>query len=468
MMRCLALAETMAGLGFVPRFLSAAGSTNVLSALSQSGFPAVDVGLGQDGVEQARAAGMGLQSLAVIDHYGLGRETERKFANSGVTTLAFEDLPNRPHAAAILLDPTPGRSASEYKALVPPETRVLAGSAYALMRPVWRSARRKRGAGPPDGIRIVVSVGATDPMNATGRIVEALKTFDAPIDIILGASAQHLDDVRRKLGPHMTLHIDPPDMPMLLVRASLAIGAAGTSSFERCLLGLPSIAIPVVDNQANIAAALTGSGAAEVLQVEILDRPQALLARVAALAGDSERRRAMAAAARVWCDGRGALRLIAALTGQETARDGNAVTLRLAEVTDSDWLLALQSRPETRRYARNPAVPTSAEHAAWCGSVMDNPDRVLCVIEHNGERCGFIRLDRRLTEGRPRFEVSISIDPDHHRNGLGAAALSLTRRLAPGAELDAAIDARNAASQALFVRAGYGQVEPELYRSLPQ
>jgi UDP-2,4-diacetamido-2,4,6-trideoxy-beta-L-altropyranose hydrolase len=468
MMRCLALAETMAGLGFAPRFLSAPGSTNVLSALSQSGFPAVDVGLGQDGVEEARAAGLGSQSLAVIDHYGLDRETERKFANTGATTLVFGDLPNRPHAAAILLDPTPGRSASEYKAFVPAETRVLVGSAYALMRPVWRAARRKRGAGPTDGVRIVVSLGATDPMNATGLIVEALKTFNAPIDVVLGASAPHLDDVRRKLGPHMTLHVDPPDMPMLLTRATLAIGAAGTSSFERCLLGLPSIAIPIVDNQADIAKALAESGAAEVLPAEILNDRQALLARVAALAGDAERCRTMAAAARALCDGRGALRLIAVLAGEVPARDGGAVTLRLAEANDSDWLLALQSRPETRRYARNPAVPAPAEHAAWYGGVIDDPDRVLCIVEHNGERCGFIRLDRRTTLGRLRFEVSIGIDPDHHRNRLGSAALSLARRLAPGAELDAAVDVRNAASRALFVQAGYGQVEPELYRSLPQ
>jgi RimJ/RimL family protein N-acetyltransferase len=266
----------------------------------------------------------------------------------------------------------------------------------------------------------------------------------------------------------MTLYVDPPDMPMLLTRATLAIGAAGTSSFERCLLGLPSIAIPIVDNQADIARALAESGAAEVLPAKILNDRQALLARVAALAGDAERCRTMAAAARALCDGRGALRLIAVLAGEVPARDGGAVTLRLAQANDSDWLLALQSRPETRRYARNPAVPAPAEHAAWYGGVIDDPDRVLCIVEHNGERCGFIRLDRRITSGRLRFEVSIGIDPDHHRNRLGSAALSLARRLAPGAELDAAVDVRNAASRALFVQAGYSQVEPELYRSLPQ
>src|SRR5262249_7006465 len=153
---------------------------------------------------------------------------------------------------------------------------------------------------------------------------------------------------------------------------------------------------------------------------------------------------------------------------QQSARDGSAVTLRLAEATDSDWLLALQSRPETRRYARNPVVPTPAEHAAWYANVMGDPDRVLCIVESQGERCGFIRLDRSVAQGRPRFEVSIAVDPHRHRNGLGAAALSLARRLAPGAELDATVDERNAASQALFRQAGYSQVEPGLCRSLPQ
>ena len=53
-------------------------------------------------------------------------------------------------------------------------------------------------------------------------------------------------------------------MPALTAAADLAIGAGGSSTWERCCLGLPTITVVLADNQRGAAAALAERGAATV------------------------------------------------------------------------------------------------------------------------------------------------------------------------------------------------------------
>jgi UDP-2,4-diacetamido-2,4,6-trideoxy-beta-L-altropyranose hydrolase len=67
-------------------------------------------------------------------------------------------------------------------------------------------------------------------------------------------------------------------MPVLLTaKADLAIGGAGTTSWERCCLGLPSILKVLADNQQEDAASLPRAGAVYV--AETMSDVAAILAR---------------------------------------------------------------------------------------------------------------------------------------------------------------------------------------------
>ena len=464
MMRCFALAETMASFGFAPHLLAAPGSVEVLSAVGRSGFPVYETtGSGADVAKKQ----IGAIRTAIVDGYGFDDEDEAALAEVADTVIAFEDMPNRPHAAKLLVDPTPGRDAADYAGLVPVGARVLTGSAQAILRPVWRLARQS--GRDPDATRIVVSMGATDSVNATAKVIEAVKAsgVSSPVDIVLGAAAPHIADVRSRLSDSMTLHIDASDMPLLLKHVMLAIGAPGSSSFERAVLGIPSILVQTADNQRDLAHAFDAAGAAWVSKVEALDDPEAFGAIIAALLADVRARAAMSTAAASLCDGRGALRLLASLAGSVCTSSGSTVQLRLAEAGDAAWLLELQRQPETRRFARTTAAPTEAEHTAWYARLMDDPDRVLLIVESDGAAKGFVRLDRCPSDHGAVFEVSVAIDPASHGLGFGAAALRLARNFAPGATFDATVFSANAASEALFVKAGYRPVGPDLFRSLP-
>ncbi len=463
-MRCLAFAEELTWAGWSCAFATNRASAATVPALAASGYEIDEI--------EADDAPLSLDAetkLVVVDHYRLDSTFERQLAAAGRTIVLFDDLADRPHACDILVDPTPGRCPDDYALYVPAPARLQLGPNNAVIRCGWRAERaRVRGrlaAGPPVE-RIIVSMGATDPLDATSRVLAGLARsgLDVHLDVVLGAGAPHLVRVAERVRPGITLHVDPAQLPEIAAQADLAIGASGTSSFERAVLGLPAILIPIADNQRFIAAAFAAAGAAEVVSSALLDDPASLGARIALLAADAPRRAAMSKAAASFTDGRGAPRLLAAIAGEVATGSGAHVRLRLVEPEDEGWLLELQRQAATRRFARNPAVPTAQEHAAWFARMLDNYDRFLAIVEADHRAAGMVRLDK--VSNRPvTLDISVAIDGRLHGKGLGGAALTLARRLAPGADLVAAVLPDNRASLALFAAAGYRPDGRDRYRN---
>jgi len=462
-MRCLAFAETLAWAGWRTTFATRSESLEAMPSLAASGHNIVRLD-GRDPLTLSDDVGVSL-----VDHYGLDAAFERTLTGRDRTMVVFDDLADRSHVADILVDPTPGRRPTDYQDRVQTKTRLLLGPRHAIVRREWRVKRAQTRARLERGgqvERILVSMGATDPHDTTSRILAAIapSSLRARVDVVLTSVAPHLERVATLVGPHVKLHVDPADFAGLVAGTDLAIGAPGSSSFERATLGLPAILIPTADNQRHMAAGFAKAGAAEVLPESMLGEPAALGARIASLANDAVRRVAMSRAAAALTDGRGALRLLTAIAGHELAADGSAFSVRLAEGSDSDWLLDLQRKPETRKFSVHPAVPTGEEHQSWFAATLGNPDRLLMIVEANGNPVGMLRLDRTPALP-PTFELSIAIDPSWHRRGVGRAALALARRLAPGADILATVLRDNQASVALFKAAGYRPEGPERMRS---
>jgi RimJ/RimL family protein N-acetyltransferase len=231
---------------------------------------------------------------------------------------------------------------------------------------------------------------------------------------------------------------------------------------------LPSLLVEIADNQRGVIAALARAGAAVGLGAAAKADSGAIAEMLGTLLADSKRRVQMAAAGASLVDGRGAERILLAAIGSVQTKAGE-VTLRLAEADDEGWLLTLQHKPETRRYFLNPEIPTSEEHRRFMQRMLNEPDTLLAIAECDGAAVGMGRLDGPVKEETvPHYRVSIAIDPDKQGQGIGLAVLSLLRRLAPGASLDAIVLPQNEASIRLFRRAGYVYVANDLYRSVPE
>lgn len=463
--RCLALAEFLEDAGWRAVFAqnadSEAANPSALDRHERIVLAATDV----DGEAAELAERFGSCDLLVVDHYGRDRRFEAACQSWARQILVLDDLADRPHACAALLDPARDAASLDYRGLVPADCALLLGPQFAPLRRQFQAARQpalrqRRTMAEPR--RIVISIGGIDADNVTSRALAAVLQAApaADVDVVLGRAAPHLEAVRalaRSHPRHVRVLSDVGDMAALLAAADIGIGAAGTSSWERCCLGLPSIALPVVGNQLSTAAILAGHGAALVLPQGAGSTIPEIAGALSRLLRDALLRRSLSERAMALCDGRGAWRVLLRLLADEHGRDGEAVRLRLAERGDSDLMFSWQSIPEVRRYARQPGMPSRVGHDAWVDASLANPERVLTLILLGGTPVGVLRFDR--LDAGPSYEISILVEPRLHGRGIAAAALRLGRVLLRGATLHAEVDPANLASLQLFRGAGFHAVD---------
>ena len=156
-------------------------------------------------------------------------------------------------------------------------------------------------------------MGMTDPSNLTGLILEAIERsgVKAEVDVVLGAAAPHADAVRAsaaELSLDITVHVGAENMAGLMCAADLAISSAGSTSWEKCCLGLPSLLVVTGNNQRAIADTLDAAGIARSLGWHTELDVAAVGNSIADLARDGIGRMAMSTAAAAVCDGQGATR----------------------------------------------------------------------------------------------------------------------------------------------------------------
>ena len=221
-----------------------------------------------------------LPDWLVVDHYALDARWEKLSRKHCKKILVLDDLADRRHLCDILLDQTFGRSIDDYRLQVPPTCDILCGSPYSLLRPEfeeWRNYSLKRREGFV--LRsILVNLGGVDKDNITSDVLKSLKSCKLPEDckltVVMGSTAPWVEDVREAAAcmPWATeVRVDVSNMAEIMSNSDLAIGAAGSTSWERCSLGLPSIQIVIADNQRLIGQLLSEAGASKLLEnVELL------------------------------------------------------------------------------------------------------------------------------------------------------------------------------------------------------
>ena len=459
-MRCLTLAEALSKAGWRCLFATTSETEDTVPGLARSGFARLP--MPADPTEQPAALQRELPDgpdLLVVDHYGLDVAFESACRAWATRILVIDDLADRPHDCDILIDQTYGRAAEDYTSLVPERCEVLAGAQYALLRPAFAAARpealarREAQQGRID--RILVSMGTVDPRNATGLVLEGVREagLDATVDVVLGSGAPHMEAVREQTEAMTSARLltDVADIATLMSNADLAIGAGGTTSWERCCLGLPTLAVTIADNQVTVLEELARSGAVRPLG-DLCDlSASAVAATLHELTSGPAKVKAMSTAAQAVCDGRGPVRLLVTLAGEITTHEGARIRLRTMESRDEATVLEWQCRPGMRRHFRNPEPPDPATHQMWMRDRLKDPDCLPTIVQCDGRSCGLLRLDKRGN----RAEISILVAPEFWGRGISVAALSLARGALPGYTLVAQIDPRNAASLKAFARAGF-------------
>lgn len=309
-MRSLSLARALEQHGAECVFLAPPPVAAILDAFAADMARDDATSLEPDAVADAAT---GIQFDAVVfDHYGLNREEHEAVAR-GRPVLIIDDLADRPLAADVILDSGPARAEADY-ALLAEGARLLLGPQYAPLRPEFaelRDAAVARRGGPVE--RVLIALGMTDVGGVTARVVDRLRqrVGNVVLDVVLGGGAPSLASLRRVAAhdPRLRLHVDAQDMAQLILQADIAVGAGGSSSWERCTLGLPTLTIVLAENQRAAAFALAARDATLVIDAADVDFDKAFDRAAVRLMTDAGTRARLTAASLDVCDGLGAPRV---------------------------------------------------------------------------------------------------------------------------------------------------------------
>lgn len=196
----------------------------------------------------------------IIDHYALDEKWETKIKPFTKKIMVIDDLADRRHECDILLDQNYYFNKEfRYESLVPKHCKRYLGPEYTLLRHEFIMQDRKIHSGSIK--RLLIYFGGTDSTNETKKAIESLlllKKNDIKVDVIVGKNNRFYKDIQTlcKQYSFLNYHLNVSNMANLVNAADLAIGACGTTTWERLYLGLPTIVVSVAENQKLIAETL--------------------------------------------------------------------------------------------------------------------------------------------------------------------------------------------------------------------
>jgi len=190
--------------------------------------------------------------LYIIDHYGIDKEWESKIRVFTKKIAVIDDLANRKHDCELLLDQNAlPNFESRYDGLVSDTCIKLLGPKYLIMRDEFIDARRLLRKRQEKIENLLVFMGGSDPTNETIKILEALEDFQFKhVDVVVGNGnvfKEQILEICEERGYYYHCQINY--MAKLMQQADFAIGAGGSTTWERCYVGLPSSSTIVASNQ---------------------------------------------------------------------------------------------------------------------------------------------------------------------------------------------------------------------------
>ncbi len=482
--RCITLAKALRERGAECRFVFRDHEGNLSEYARKQGFhvdllPMTDDGVSSSGglkgitpyslwlgATQDRDAGETIQCLSgssmdwvVVDHYGIDRQWESRLRNYTNRILVIDDLANRHHDCDVLLDQNLIKDFQcRYDALVPENCAKLLGPEYAILQSEYSDlhTRTPPRIGPVS--RILVYFGAADVNNLTALTLEALgdPRFEAvDIDVVVNPQSPNYDKVCRVATGNSRIHIheDLPSLAPLMMKADLAIGAAGATSWERCCLGLPAVVVTVADNQLPIADELHERMLATWISNHLNFNVDLMRNAVLKSLEDEDLLYHRSVKCLKLVDGQGVKRVSERIM---LSSETELVT-RLANLSDETLLLRWANDPLVRKNSFNSLAIDSDTHKRWFYRRLRDPGHtsIYIVLTADGLPIGQVRFEVR----EDGWEIDYSLDRMARGRGLGIKLLEIAmsefQMRHPGSDIFAKVKADNLASISLLEKLGF-------------
>jgi len=333
----------------------------------------------------------------IVDHYALDDQWQKRLRLFYEKLMVIDDLADRKHHCDILLDQTFGRQQEDYLTLVPAYCELLLGSQYALLRPEfaeWREFSIERRS-KPEFKQLLINMGGVDVDNVTEKILGELKlcnlSNDMIITVVMGGSAPHLESVKSKAItlPYKTeVKVDVGNMAEIMSNSDIAIGAAGSTTWERCCLGLPTIQIVIAKNQLFSAETLAHHNIVKLAK-EIKETTYLL-------ESSSEWMKSVGSSALEICDGMGSYKVFNKMTDYKIIleRFGEVDLCNYVNLNENDKMLVLNLRnhPQIKKWMYSQDNISKKDHLEFIKSLENDIDRCYFLVKQKNNIIGSINF----------------------------------------------------------------------------
>ncbi len=461
-MRCLALAQGWQDLGGsvvfatidLPDSLAQRLAHNQITTLYLQALPGSTEDV-QQLIEQVKTHGC---TWIVVDGYHFGADYQARLCEAGCKVLFVDDYGHAErYTAQLILNQNLGAKGELYQSRSP-ASRLLLGPKYALLRRefwAWRGLHRTI---PAKAKNVLITLGGSDPDNVTQKALEAVVGLHDPAlqcTAIVGSSFSQLATLKNwaKQHPHVDIRSNVTDMPEWMKWADVAIAAGGTTTWERCLLGLPSIVVVLADNQVSIAKALEDRQLATVVQSSTASIQSALHE----LINNFDKRQQMARGGQALVDGWGVQRVLAQM---------HPLPLELQPATQEHarLLYAWANQPEIRQASFNNAPIPWEVHQQWYTDRLHDPLTQMWLICTPDTPIGLVRFQMEQDEAT----ISINLCKEYQGLGLGHRVIQLACErfldTYPSVRIQALIRKENRASVHAFQKAGFQNLQPTMVK----
>lgn len=484
-MRCLVLACAFREQGAKVAFICREHPGNLINQIRAKGFEVLvlpttgarrEDGKSSDGlpkhwdwlgVSQSADAGQTLEAIAgvspdvlVVDHYALDSEWETALSGAVGRIIVLDDLADRAHSCAVLVDANYSLDLEQrratYRRLVAPETELLLGPRFVLLRPEFlrlRQIGRTSGSGRGGTKRVLVFFGASDPSGSILQCAQGLLGISG-IEVRYVISSQDPKHHRllNLLTGHSSHHVSDPsnEFSEWMMDSDFFIGAGGTTTWERACLGVPSLVVSVADNQIAASEAMARDGRAIYLGRSEDLTPESVSDAVRGLLRMPSLLQALAQRNMELVDGKGVARVVRRCIPE-------IVSVRPALSSDEDLVYSWRNSEEVRvqSFDQMP-IPIDAHRGWFRSSLAQVESRRLLICESGDEPIGVLRYD---LDGEVAT-ASVYLAPQAMGRGAGALVLEegsrWVRANCPQVRLlRAEIRTENERSIAVFEAAGY-------------
>ena len=201
----------------------------------------------------------------IVDHYALDATWLSIVEKPNAKILVIDDLGDRELICDVLLDQNIGASAKKYHGKLLSNCQLLLGPTFALLRSEFKDWRERslEGRLNRNVENILITMGGVDTGNYTLRtLIEVAKSKYAKtcvFTVVIGSSYPHTDalyEFVEETKLRISVLSNVKNMAEIMSKSDLCIGAGGSTSWERCCLGLPTISFAIADNQIGVLAEL--------------------------------------------------------------------------------------------------------------------------------------------------------------------------------------------------------------------